>query len=59
MQNDLIGKENNEIELYMMAGLATAPHFMEEFRLAFMEMLEQIGTAGRSVHSGLLFPYGD
>jgi len=58
MLNDLIGKEK-KIELYLMAGLATAPQFLEEFRLAFLKMLEQHGTAAGSIHSGLLFPYGD
>lgn len=45
-----------------MAGLATAPHFMERFRLALQDNLakaEHVRQLGRPVHSELLFPYGD
>lgn len=46
----------NDISIYLMAGVATAPHFMERFRIALLERLEQ---ACGSVYSELLFPYGD
>jgi hypothetical protein len=56
MLSDSIGKREYEIDLYLMAGFATAPHFMEKFRAALQGRLELLG---RSVHSELLFPYGD
>ncbi|MCD9023205.1 hypothetical protein [Cohnella silvisoli] len=56
MQSDLIGKRENGIDLYLMAGFASAPYFMERFRVALQGRLEQ---GGHSVHSELLFPYGD
>ncbi|WP_373229398.1 hypothetical protein [Cohnella sp.] len=56
MQRASNGVEGNEIYVYLMAGVATAPHFMEKFRAALHEKLAQ---SGRSVHSELLFPYGD
>lgn len=45
-----------EVDLYLVAGVRTAPLFMEGFRLALGERLE---AAGRTVRSKLLFPYGD
>ncbi len=56
MLSDSNGKEGNEIRLYIMAGVATAPHFMETFRVALHGKLEQ---SGQAVRSELLFPYGD
>jgi hypothetical protein len=62
MQSDLNGQREDELEAYFLAGLATATHFMERFRLAFLDLLAQSGIRdrlGRPVHSELLFPYGD
>jgi hypothetical protein len=56
MLNDSNGKMESEVGLYFMAGFATAPHFMEKVRVALHGLLEQ---GGQSVHSELLFPYGD
>jgi hypothetical protein len=39
-----------------MTGFATAPHFMEKLRVALHRILNHWG---QSVHSELLFPYGD
>ncbi|QMV40636.1 hypothetical protein [Cohnella cholangitidis] len=55
MRRDSIGQEAGECELYFLAGLATAPTFMEKLRT---EMLTSM-TDGRLVRSELLFPYGD
>ncbi|BBH22927.1 hypothetical protein Back11_42720 [Paenibacillus baekrokdamisoli] len=48
--------ESDHISLYLMSGLATAPHFLDGFRSALQGMLEK---RGHHVHSELLFPYGD
>jgi hypothetical protein len=48
--------ENDRITLYLLSGLATAPNFMDHFRLALHRMLEEKVA---NVHSELLFPYGD
>jgi hypothetical protein len=56
MQSDSTGKRENGVDLYFIAGLATAPHFMEKFRVAIHSSLEQWW---QPVHSELLFPYGD
>jgi hypothetical protein len=45
-----------KVNIFLLAGVATAPLFMENFRLALTAKLEQ---AGCEVHSELLFPYGD
>ncbi|MFC5532625.1 hypothetical protein [Cohnella yongneupensis] len=47
---------NKDIELYLPAGVATSPLFMERLRQALHSGLE---TAIGSVRSSLLFPYGD
>jgi len=44
------------VNLYLLAGVKTAPLFMERFRLA---LHRQLTEAGHSVHSRLLYPYGD
>ncbi|RED65542.1 hypothetical protein [Cohnella lupini] len=59
MRNDSNGIGKNEIELYVMAGLATAPLFMERLRHALVHTIDEIGSLGRLAHSELLFPYGD
>jgi pimeloyl-ACP methyl ester carboxylesterase len=56
MQSDSTRKREYGIDLYLMAGLATTPHFMEKLRVALHGWLEQWW---RPVHSELLFPYGD
>ena len=48
--------ENDHVSLYLLSGLATAPNFMDRFRLALHRMVE---AKVASVHSELLFPYGD
>jgi hypothetical protein len=45
-----------KVNLYLLAGVATAPLFMESLRLAMTARLEH---AGYAVHAELLFPYGD
>ncbi len=47
---------NDHVSLYLLSGLATAPNFMDHFRLALHRMVEEKAA---SVHSELLFPYGD
>ncbi|TVY00396.1 hypothetical protein [Cohnella terricola] len=56
----------NKIEMYFLAGLATAPTFMEGLRIALGEKIGRFITpnrvadhSGSPVQSGLLFPYGD
>jgi len=56
----------NNIELYFLAGLATAPLFMEDLRLALERRLRnealsrQAGSfVGAEMRSRLLYPYGD
>ncbi|QHW31769.1 hypothetical protein GZH47_13585 [Paenibacillus rhizovicinus] len=55
------GQGNQEqrlnVSLYLLAGLATAPLFMESFRAALHGILEREGFGVRT--SRLLFPYGD
>jgi hypothetical protein len=46
----------NELHMYVMAGVATAPHFMEPLREALAQTLT---GNGRHVHSRTIFPYGD
>jgi hypothetical protein len=45
-----------KMHIYLMAGMATSPNFMERVRVALQGRLEQ---SGKVVHSELLFPYGD
>jgi pimeloyl-ACP methyl ester carboxylesterase len=45
-----------DVSLYLIAGVKTAPHFMEEFR---QELHGKLESAGAAVRSRLLFPYGD
>ncbi|MFC5701661.1 alpha/beta fold hydrolase [Cohnella faecalis] len=45
-----------EIRLYMLAGVATASHFLDGFRLTIHRLIEE---SGLDVRSKLLFPYGD
>lgn len=49
-------KENKELQLYLMCGMATSPDFMEDFRY---ELSRRMIKAGLSATSQLLFPYGD
>jgi hypothetical protein len=44
------------MHIYLMAGMATSPPFMEKLRVALKGRLEQ---SGHVAHSELLFPYGD
>jgi hypothetical protein len=48
---------NKNINIYFLAGVATAPNFMAEFRSEIMERFQQAGWHVR--HAELLFPYGD
>lgn len=48
---------DERISLYVMAGVRTAPHFMEEFRDALARRLTE--AAGPVENAELLFPYGD
>ncbi|WP_080838058.1 hypothetical protein [Cohnella massiliensis] len=54
--NASLPRPMREVRLYLLAGLRTAPLFMEGFRVALHGRLE---ASGRSVRSRLLFPYGD
>ncbi|SFI78147.1 hypothetical protein SAMN02799624_02154 [Paenibacillus sp. UNC496MF] len=49
--------DEEAVSLYLLAGLATAPQFMESFRGALHAILEREGFTVRT--SQLLFPYGD
>lgn len=57
MQKDSNREERNDIFVYLLAGVATSPLFMESLRLALHKRLEQ--HVGVKVQSELLFPYGD
>ncbi|UUZ89573.1 hypothetical protein LJK87_26070 [Paenibacillus sp. P25] len=46
----------NKIFLYFLAGVATAPNFMEGFRRYWSRYFQQNGW---ETHAELLFPYGD
>jgi hypothetical protein len=65
MRKNLNGPEENSVAVYCLGGLATAPHFMENLRIAIEARIREQGLEGRplppgaSVHSRLLFPYGD
>lgn len=45
-----------KLDIYLLAGVATAPNFMEELRQA---LLHRLRSAGADVRAELLFPYGD
>jgi len=45
-----------DVDLYVVHGVRSAPHFLEGFRTALHRRLEE---AGRDVRSETLFPYGD
>lgn len=45
-----------DIELFALAGVATAPHFMERFCEA---LHNKLASEGATVRSATLFPYGD
>lgn len=49
--------ERVSVSLYLLAGLATSPNFMESFRGTLHGILEREGFGVRT--SQLLFPYGD
>jgi len=54
------GRADNKIEMYFLAGLATAPLFMENLRLALERRLGQADVSdGAVIRSSLLYPYGD
>ncbi|WP_256760007.1 hypothetical protein [Cohnella sp. WQ 127256] len=62
MQSNLIGKEVNELDVFFLAGLATAPHFMENLRHVLIDKLQRgfsNESLGQPVYSEQLFPYGD
>ncbi|RUS47965.1 hypothetical protein [Cohnella sp. AR92] len=44
------------MKLYLFAGVKTSPNFMERFRAA---MHQKLAEEGHTVHSRLLYPYGD
>ncbi|MBB6674954.1 hypothetical protein [Cohnella nanjingensis] len=54
MQSDM--RRDRPVRLYLLAGVKTAPHFMEGLREA---LAAKLADAGCTVHSELLFPYGD
>jgi len=60
MRNDSKPRGAVELEAYFLAGLKTAPRFMERFRI---ELLKRIGereyVQEAETASALLFPYGD
>lgn len=45
-----------DVDLYVIHGVRSAPHFLEGFRTALHRRLEE---AGRAVRAETLFPYGD
>jgi len=49
-------KAQMDVDLYVVHGVLSAPHFLEGFRTALHLRLEE---AGRAVRSETLFPYGD
>ncbi|NBD24168.1 hypothetical protein [Paenibacillus glycinis] len=49
--------EKEQVSLYLLAGFATAPQFLESFRGSLHGILEREGFRVRT--SQLLFPYGD
>lgn len=57
MPSDSNERVGNNVHLYLLAGVATAPLFMESLRLALHEKLAR--SSARIVHSELLFPYGE
>ncbi|RKP55073.1 hypothetical protein D7Z26_07545 [Cohnella endophytica] len=57
MRNDSTANAVVNYEIYMLAGFATAPRFMEGLRVAMRGGLERLG--GRVTRAELLFPYGD
>jgi pimeloyl-ACP methyl ester carboxylesterase len=57
MLSDSNKSMGNNVHLYLLAGVATAPLFMESLRVALHEKLTR--SSGRIVYSELLFPYGD
>jgi hypothetical protein len=52
-----MGLPITHVNLFMLAGVATAPLFMEDFRLAMIASLTQAGYSVSA--SRLLYPYGD
>jgi pimeloyl-ACP methyl ester carboxylesterase len=56
MQRNSHSVESHKTFIYLLAGVATAPLFMETIRIALHDRLTKLGE---SVHSELLFPYGD
>ncbi|MFB9278141.1 hypothetical protein [Cohnella cellulosilytica] len=60
MRKTTSGRGENNLEIYCLAGLATAPRFMENLRLALMERLGRTDVfEGAGIRSSLLYPYGD
>jgi hypothetical protein len=57
MLSDSNKRLGNNVHLYLMAGVATAPRFMESLRVSLHDKLTR--PSGRIVYSELLFPYGD
>lgn len=49
--------EPGTLSVYILAGVATAPSFMEDFRETLTAFLRE--ETGMDIRSGLLFPYGD
>jgi len=65
MRNNTSGHGVNKVEMYFLAGLATAPLFMDNLRLALERRLGQDGlfrlstASSTELRSELLYPYGD
>ncbi|XID95535.1 hypothetical protein ACF3MZ_13880 [Paenibacillaceae bacterium WGS1546] len=64
MRTPSIGQQRNNLEMYFLAGLATAPGFMDNVRIAMearlrKEPLRSRLGAGGTMRSELLYPYGD
>ncbi|QYR19591.1 hypothetical protein KZ483_16975 [Paenibacillus sp. sptzw28] len=55
--NLLTHLHHRNISIYFLAGVATAPNFMEEFRIKTVERFQQAKWHVR--HAEVLFPYGD
>ena len=66
MRNDSNGLADGKLEAYFLAGLKTAPLFMDQLRIALPEVIRRGELLGLSAERGegaepseLLYPYGD
>ncbi|MFC4596781.1 hypothetical protein [Cohnella hongkongensis] len=54
------GPQDLKVDIYLLAGLGTAPGFMENLRIMLTESLLKAEVFGRPfIRSSLLYPYGD